>query len=426
MTSESLRRRALRARHRVTTRALGPVRHLLDERLAPLEERLAAVAPAPEAAAPASPAASPLSGSLLHHALRTSEVARMPRDGVSTLLSAGCAGAWYFEWITEHYGAVDRHIGVEWYSPEPDGLGPEVEWIKNTVGDMSDVADGEADLVFSGQNLEHLSAQDVVAFLGESHRVLRPGGHLVVDSPNRAVTALYGWSHPEHTIELTPSEAAELITLAGFDVRHVRGMWRCVTATGETLPFDTADPEQQILRTQSAVDDPDAAFLWWVEAERTERAPDLDAVARRLAEIYAVAWPEACNRLRNEVGNLVERDGTPWVEVPAGLHGAAVCGPPTALVPGDWTVRFAVEPAADAADDDVPCRIAVRTLDGRDLGAIEPTAAELRAASEVTVGFTTGPGFVMGVEFRVEALGGPAFAARRAVDTTFAAPAAAV
>lgn len=403
---------ALRLRHRASTRALGPIRHLLDERLRPIERRLA------ELETPAARPPKPLQGPELHHALRTAEVARMPRDGVDTLLSAGCAGRWYFDWIDEHYGRVRSHIGVEWYAPEPDDLPPGVTWIRNTVGNMADVPDGSVDLVFSGQNIEHLSAADVVAFLGEAHRVLRPGGHLVVDSPNRLVTARYGWSHPEHTIELTPAEAAELATLAGFDIRAVRGLWRCVSPDGETLPFDTTDPREQLLRTQQAVDAPADAFLWWVEAERAARPADLEALAARLDEIYAVAWPEACNRLRHEIGTLEERDGVPWVAVPAATRGFAVRGPSTALVPGEWTVTFRTEVGADAQEDAPVCRVAIVAPEGRVLAQRTLTGADLRADPETTLRCTTGPDFVMGVEFVVEALGGPAFHARRAVQTT--------
>ena len=75
---------------------------------------------------------------------------------------------------------------------------------------MSEVGNASCDLVFSGQNLEHLWPDEVSGFLLEAARVLRPGGHLVVDSPNRLLTAPLNWSHPEHTIELTLAEVAKM------------------------------------------------------------------------------------------------------------------------------------------------------------------------------------------------------------------------
>jgi hypothetical protein len=116
----------------------------------------------------------------LLHDLRSAHLRRMPRADV--MLSAGCAGAWYFEWIAKQTRHTGRHIGIEFYSPEPPDLPANVEWIANTVGNMSAVADESCDLVFSGENLEHLWPEEVVGFFLESNRVLSPSGWLVVES----------------------------------------------------------------------------------------------------------------------------------------------------------------------------------------------------------------------------------------------------
>ena len=72
------------------------------------------------------------------------------------MLSAGCAGSLYFRWIESSYGPVKRHIGVEFYTPKPDDLPPGVEWVKSTVADMQGVEESSVELVYSGQNFEHL------------------------------------------------------------------------------------------------------------------------------------------------------------------------------------------------------------------------------------------------------------------------------
>ena len=72
------------------------------------------------------------------HQLRSAHLRRMPRiEGV--LLSAGCAGLWYFDWIRQCTGHTGRHIGIEYYTPKPDNLPGNVEWIANTVGNMEAV-----------------------------------------------------------------------------------------------------------------------------------------------------------------------------------------------------------------------------------------------------------------------------------------------
>ncbi|MGH9062311.1 MAG: class I SAM-dependent methyltransferase, partial [Acidimicrobiales bacterium] len=74
------------------------------------------------------------------------------------------------------------------------------------------------DVVANFQVIEHLWDQD--GFLAECHRVLRPGGKLLVTTPNRLTftpdsdTPL----NPYHTRELAPSELDSLLRAAGFGV----------------------------------------------------------------------------------------------------------------------------------------------------------------------------------------------------------------
>jgi len=153
------------------------------------------------------------------HTLRGVELSRMPQvEG--TMLSSGCAGSLCFRWIESSYGPVKRHIGVEFYTPKPDDLPPGVEWVKSTVADMQGVEDSSVELVYSGQNFEHLFGDDAVGFLLESRRVLPPGGWLVIDSPNRAITAALTFDNPQTAADMR-GRAEELKTAlqqAGFDV----------------------------------------------------------------------------------------------------------------------------------------------------------------------------------------------------------------
>jgi len=120
--------------------------------------------------------------------LHSQRHARLEQVGFKggVVLSAGCSGGWDLDWIEQTLGPLKRHIGVEYYSPRPAELPENVEWIKNTVGNMEDVPSDSVDLVFSGQNLEHLWVEEMVGFLCEANRVLRRGGQLVIDSFGRS------------------------------------------------------------------------------------------------------------------------------------------------------------------------------------------------------------------------------------------------
>jgi SAM-dependent methyltransferase len=136
-------------------------------------------------------------GETLHEA-RTLALADVPK-GATVMLSAGASGAWYFDWVQSSYGPVARHIGVEAFTPRPEGLPGHVDWVAADIAGpdgIPAVADHSVDLLFSGQNVEHLWPSQMVAFFVEANRVLADGGLLVVDSPNRAITAAYGWLRP--------------------------------------------------------------------------------------------------------------------------------------------------------------------------------------------------------------------------------------
>lgn len=278
------------------------------------------------------------------HELRSIEMSRMPRtDG--TVLSAGASGTLYFEWITRCYGPIKRHIGLELYLAEPAELPEGVEWLKRSVSNMEGVPDGSIGLIFSGQNFEHLFGDDAAGFLLESHRVLEVGGQLVIDSPNRDITSPQCWNMPEHTIEFTVDEAIDLVTLAGFDVNSVRGLWLCRDdKTGEVLPWwDDTDPPDAAEVTRRAVlgiDRPQDCFVWWLEATRADRAPDERALRRRHAEIFDIAWPERLQRVRYLVGEKRFELGVPYVSAEAGTAGHLLFGPYAPLTPGSYEVTL--------------------------------------------------------------------------------------
>jgi SAM-dependent methyltransferase len=359
------------------------------------------------------------------HELRSCELTRMPKV-TGTVLSAGASGKVYFDWITEFYGPIKRHIGLELYLPEPSDLPPGVEWVKSSVADMDGVDDADVDLIFSGQNFEHLFGDDAIGFLLECHRVTRVGGWLVIDSPQREITSALGWTQPEHTIEFTAAEATELVTLAGFDVVSVRGLWLCRDQrTGEMLPlWPEASPDEGrddlaqavARRVVLAQDDPANSFVWWLEAQRADREPDLDALRARHAEIFTVAWPERQQRLHNVVGVRREIDGRTAVSVDADTPGYVQFGPYMPLSSGSYRSVFRLRRRGSASSE-----VQVATLDvAFDEGAVlverGVTAAELPAGEwrEFELSFDVSE-LLWGGQFRVFATGAAALDVELAV-----------
>jgi Methyltransferase domain len=291
----------------------------------------------------------------LLHQLRSAHLRRMPKVQ-GTMLSAGCAGLWYFDWIRKCTGHRSRHIGIEFYTPKPEGLPDNVDWIGNTVGNMIGVSDGGCQLVFSGENLEHLWPEEVIGFFEESNRVLEPGGWLVIDSPNRLVTAPLNWSHPEHTVELTPSEAARLAALAGFELVGLSGLWLCRDPqTSRILSFSPGDEEEGwsfAERVVIAESDPDNSFIWWLTARKTS-LPKSAELADEMMKIFANAWPERKRRFLSLVGKTVQRGSRATVRCDQGERGPLLYGPYMPLKRGSHIAEFEIR-ASGAPNVDAP------------------------------------------------------------------------
>jgi SAM-dependent methyltransferase len=100
---------------------------------------------------------------------------------------------------------------------------PRVHTVRGNLATLP-LADESVDVVANLQVIEHLWDQH--GFLVECRRVLRPGGRLLVTTPNR-ITFSPGRDtplNPFHTRELSPSELDELLQGAGLRVESLQGL----------------------------------------------------------------------------------------------------------------------------------------------------------------------------------------------------------
>lgn len=141
----------------------------------------------------------------------------------SLVLEAGCGEGYGAAMLA---GTARLVIGLDYDAQTAAHVAARYPNVAMTRANLAQlpVCDDAVDVVANLQVIEHL--WDQPGFLAECARVLRPGGLLLVTTPNR-ITFSPGRDtplNPFHTRELAAAELAELLADAGFDVRQMLGL----------------------------------------------------------------------------------------------------------------------------------------------------------------------------------------------------------
>jgi len=114
--------------------------------------------------------------------------------------------------LAQHYLAVDK------FDTDISGHA-NVEFRKQLLPSLSGIADNSFDFAVTFQVIEHI--QDDKAFIKEIHRVLKPGGILMLTTPNRPMSLT---RNPWHIREYTAHELA-LVVGKSFGKVEVKGVF---------------------------------------------------------------------------------------------------------------------------------------------------------------------------------------------------------
>jgi dolichol-phosphate mannosyltransferase len=132
-----------------------------------------------------------------------------------TVLDLGCG----FGEFVRHVRCA-RRIGVDVNTLAADQLTARgVEFHQGFINRLEFLPDASVDLVFSSNVLEHMPDKQVIdAVLLEAHRVLKPGGHIVLMGPNvRLLPGAY-WDYWDHYVAISDRSLAEALRIAQFSV----------------------------------------------------------------------------------------------------------------------------------------------------------------------------------------------------------------
>ena len=174
----------------------------------------------------------------------------------TTVLDAGCGEGYGLAMLADAGAA--RVIGVDL---EPAvvahaaatyaAVDPRIEVIEAELGALP-LADAEVALTVSFQVIEHL--HDIPAYLASLRRVTRPGGRILIATPNRLTFTPDSDTpvNPFHTREFTAEELRSELVAAGLEVtgflgvHHGSGLRAVEDAHGTSFPdLITATPPEE-------------------------------------------------------------------------------------------------------------------------------------------------------------------------------------
>lgn len=104
--------------------------------------------------------------------------------------------------------------------------------VHTEVGDCADLsrfADGTFDVVFASNLLEHLDGPANAALLNEAHRVLRPGGSLVLVQPNFRLRPREYFDDYTHQTVFSDRSLPDLVAAHAFTIAHVEARFLPLT-----------------------------------------------------------------------------------------------------------------------------------------------------------------------------------------------------
>ena len=124
---------------------------------------------------------------------------------------------------------------------------PRVEVVQGNLAELP-LPDASVDVVVNFQVIEHL--WDQPQFIAECRRVLRPGGLLMMSTPNR-ITFTPGSDtplNPFHTRELNAAELTELLVDGGFTLESMSGVFHGARLQALDARYGGSIIEAQIVR----------------------------------------------------------------------------------------------------------------------------------------------------------------------------------
>jgi SAM-dependent methyltransferase len=124
--------------------------------------------------------------------------------------------AGYCEFINNIKAA--RKVAVDLNPSTREFAASGIQVITASSTDLSPLESNSLDYAFMSNFLEHLTREDIVRTLQEVHRILKPGGKLLILQPNVRFCARDYWMFFDHITPVDDRALAEVLETSGYNL----------------------------------------------------------------------------------------------------------------------------------------------------------------------------------------------------------------
>lgn len=124
---------------------------------------------------------------------------------------------------------ASRKVAIDTNPTLPDLVGDGIEAIVGDATDLSSLSDGEFTTVIASNFVEHLDYDAVDTLLDSVHRVLRPGGRLILIQPNFRLAPRRYFDDYTHRTIWTDTSLGDLLVARGFRLARVEARFLPLT-----------------------------------------------------------------------------------------------------------------------------------------------------------------------------------------------------
>jgi predicted SAM-dependent methyltransferase len=159
--------------------------------------------------------------------------------------------------------------GPEW-PQQVNYQGCEIEYVYGSMADLTCFQKNYFDLIWSGESIEHVTVEEAEKVLSEAYKLLKPGGILALDTPNRRATEVHSpdsYIHAEHKIEYYYEDLCKLIEKHNFKILQTKGLLDLSTsiATSSMEHF-----YHEFIQGELINDNPDNSYCFYICCVRAE------------------------------------------------------------------------------------------------------------------------------------------------------------